>query len=55
LYSIESISISTGGGRDNLKSSTDGDKEESKESDYDEDQLEEQEEETGEVTINQVF
>jgi hypothetical protein len=42
--------------QEGLKSSTEGDKEESNEPDYDEDQLEEeQEEETGEVTINQVF
>jgi hypothetical protein len=43
---------------ENLKSSTEGDKEESKEPDYDEDkdQLEEeQEEETGVMTMNQVF
>jgi hypothetical protein len=43
---------------ENLKSSTEGDKEESKEADYDEDtdQLEEeQEEETGVMTMNQVF
>ena len=44
--------------KENLKSSTEGDKEESNETDYDEDkdQLEEeQEEETGEITTNQVF
>jgi hypothetical protein len=45
--------------KENLKSATEGDKEESKEPHYDEDkeqQLEEeQEEETGEMTINQVF
>jgi hypothetical protein len=44
--------------KENLKSSTEGDKEESSEPDYDEDenQLEGQEEETGEMTtINQVF
>jgi hypothetical protein len=36
--------------KENLKSSTDGDKEESSEPDYDED-----EEGTGERTVNQVF
>ena len=44
--------------KENIKSSTEGDKEESNESDYDgnEDQLEEeQEEETHETTMNQVF
>jgi predicted transcriptional regulator len=44
--------------KEDRKSYTEGDKEESKEPDYDEDQdqlEEEQEEETGEVTINQVF
>jgi len=44
--------------KENLKSSTEGDKEESNEPDYDKgkDQQEvEQEEEAGEVTINQVF
>ena len=43
----------------NLKSSTEGDKEESKEPDYDEmsDKVgeERQEQETGEITINRVF
>jgi hypothetical protein len=39
--------------KENMKSSTEGDKEEAKELDYDEDQLEE--EETGNTTINQVF
>jgi hypothetical protein len=44
--------------KENLKSSTEGDKEESNEPDYDEDedQLEEErEEKTGEITTNQVF
>jgi hypothetical protein len=44
--------------KENLKSSSDGDKEESNEPNYDEDkdQLEEeQEEETGEITTNQLF
>jgi hypothetical protein len=44
--------------KENLKSSTEGDKEESNEPDYDEDkdQLEEeQEEKTGETPTNQVF
>ncbi|MFL6458859.1 MAG: hypothetical protein ACJ71G_18065 [Nitrososphaeraceae archaeon] len=45
--------------KENLKSSTEGDKEESKEPDYDEDEEdqleEEQEEETGGMTMNQVF
>jgi hypothetical protein len=42
--------------KENLKSSTEDDKE-SKEPDYDEDkdQLEKEEEETGELTTNQVF
>ncbi len=44
--------------KENLKSYTEGDKEESKEPDYDEDQdqlEEEQEEETGGTIVNQVF
>jgi hypothetical protein len=44
--------------KENLKPSTESDKEESREPDYDEDkdQLEEeQEEETGDLTTNQVF
>ncbi|MFL6409536.1 MAG: hypothetical protein ACJ71F_21030 [Nitrososphaeraceae archaeon] len=45
--------------KENLKSSTEGDKEESKEPDYDEmcDKVgeERQEQETGEITINRVF
>jgi hypothetical protein len=50
--------VSSQKSKENLKSSTEGDKEESIEADYNEDrdQLEEeQEEETGEATINQVF
>jgi predicted subunit of tRNA(5-methylaminomethyl-2-thiouridylate) methyltransferase len=44
--------------KENLKSTSEGDKEESREPDYEDDknQLEEeQEEETGEITFNQVF
>jgi hypothetical protein len=41
--------------KENLKSYTEGDKEEAKEPDYDGDQLEEQEEQTGEVPTNQIF
>ena len=44
--------------KETLKSSTDGNKEESREPDYDEDEdqlEEEQEEETGETAVNQVF
>jgi predicted transcriptional regulator len=45
--------------KENLESSTEGDKEESNEPDYDEDQLEEEQEqaagETSEATINRVF
>ena len=44
--------------KENLKSATEGDKEEANEPDYDEDkdQLEEEQKEaTGEMTINQVF
>ena len=41
--------------KENLKSSTEGDKEEPRKPDYDEDEDQLEEEETGNTTINQVF
>jgi hypothetical protein len=41
--------------KENLKSSTEGDNEESIEPDYDEDKDQLEEEQTGEITINKVF
>jgi hypothetical protein len=55
---VDAIRFVSSKTKENLKSATEGDKEESNEPDYDEDQdklEEEQEEQTGEITTNQIF